>query len=65
MLVELSLTCIFHHAGKKTKFMVFTSLENALNLGVFIHGHVPYSKRQTSVFENLFPPTTETGGGKL
>ena len=62
MLVELVYSIMLE---KKIKFMVFTFLENALNLGVFILAHVPYSKLQTSVFENLFPPTTERGGGKL
>ena len=62
MLVELVYSIMLE---KKIKFMVFIFLENALNLGVFILAHVPYSKLQTSVFENLFPPTTERGGGKL
>ena len=52
MLVELVYSIMLE---KKIKFMVFTFLENALNLGVFILAHVPYSKLQTSVFENLFP----------
>ena len=42
--------------------MVFTLLENALNLGIFTHAPVPHSKLQTQFFENLFPPTAERGG---
>ena len=42
--------------------MVFTFLENALNLGIFTNAPVPYSKLQTKFFENLFPPTAERGG---
>ena len=39
--------------------MVFTFLENALNLGIFTHAPVPHSKLQAKFFENLFPPTAE------
>ena len=42
--------------GKNLKFMVFTFLENALNLYIFPHGPVPHSKIQAEFFENLFPP---------
>ena len=35
--------------------MVFTFLENALNLGIFTHVPVPHSKLQAEFFENLFP----------
>ena len=42
--------------------MVFTFLENALNLGIFTHALVPHSKLQARFFENLFPPTAERGG---
>ena len=42
--------------------MVFTLLENALNLGIFTHAPVPHSKLQTKFFENLFLPTAERGG---
>ena len=62
MLVEFSLTCIFHHAWESFKFMVFTFVENAMNLGIFTHGPVPHSKLQAELFENLFPPTAERGG---
>ena len=44
------------------KFMVFTFLENALNLGIFTHAPVRHSKLQAEFFENLFPPTAERGG---
>ena len=40
--------------------MVFTFLENALNLGVFTHAPVPHLKLQAESFENLFPLTEET-----
>ena len=36
------------------KFMVFTFLENALNLGIFTHAPVLHSKLQVEFFENLF-----------
>ena len=42
--------------------MVFTFLENALNLGIFSGVSVLYSKLQAEFFENLIFPTTETGG---
>ena len=45
--------------GKKVKFMVFTFLENALNLGIFTHVPVSHSKLQAEIFENLFPPTAK------
>ena len=48
--------------GKHFKFIVFTFLENALNIGIFIHAPVPHTKRQAEFFENLFPPTAERGG---
>ena len=42
MLVEFSLTCIFHHVWeKKIKFMLFTFPENALNLGIFTQRTFP------------------------
>ena len=47
--------------GKNFKFMVFTFLENALNLSIFTHAPVPHSKLPAEFFENLFSPTTETG----
>ena len=46
--------------GKNFKFMVFTFIENALNLGIFTH--VPHSKFQAEFFENLFLPSAEGGG---
>ena len=42
--------------------MVFTSLENTLNLGIFTHAPVPHSKLPVDIFENLFPLTPEKGG---
>ena len=42
--------------------MVFTFLENALNLDIFTHEPVPHSKLLAEFFENLFPPTAERGG---
>ena len=57
MLVEFSLTCIFHHVWEKfLKFMVFTFLS------IFTIAPVPHSKLQAEFFENLFPPTAERGG---
>ena len=45
MLVEFSLTYMFHHVWEKFfNFMVFTFLENALNLWIFTHIPVPQSK---------------------
>ena len=41
--------------------MVFTFLENALNLAIFTHVPVPHSKFQVEFFENLFPPKAESG----
>ena len=35
--------------------MLFTFLENALNLGIFTHAPVPQSKLEVEFFENLFP----------
>ena len=46
------------------KFMVFTFLENTLNLGIFIHVPVPLSKLQAEFFEDLFPPAAERDGKK-
>ena len=37
------------------QFMMFTFLENALNLLLFTHAPVPHSKLQAEFFENLFP----------
>ena len=42
--------------------MVFTLLENTLNLGIFTHALVPHSKLQEDFFENLFSPTAVRGG---
>ena len=59
MLVEffLSLTCMFHHVWEKFfNLVVFTFLENALNLWFIAHAPVPKSKFQVEFFENLFLP---------
>ena len=56
LLVEFSLTFIFHHMREIFQFMVFTFPENALNLCIFTHVSVPHSKLQVELFENLFPP---------
>ena len=48
--------------GKNFKIMVFAFIGNALNIDIFTHALVPYSKLQAECFENLFPPTTERGG---
>ena len=44
--------------------MVFTFLENVLNLGIFTQALVPQSELQAELFGNLFPPTAERGGEK-
>ena len=41
------------------KFMVFTFLENGLNLGIFTHASVSYSKLKAEFFENVSPPTAD------
>ena len=35
--------------------MVFTILENALNIDISTHAPIPHSKLQAEYFENLFP----------
>ena len=57
MLVEVSLTCIFHHVCEKNKFLAFTFLENALNLCIFTYGPVHHLNFQAEFFENLLPPS--------
>ena len=57
MLVEFSNLYIPPCAGKFFKFVVFTFLENALNLCIFTHAPVPHSKLQAEIFENLFTPS--------
>ena len=55
MLVQFSLTCMFHHVWEKFfNFMVFTFLEYALNLWIFNHAPVFQSKLQIEFSENLF-----------
>ena len=63
MLVEFFLTSnfpIFHHVWEKFfNFMVFTFLENALNLSIFNHAPVAQSKLQ----EEISFPQDKKGGG--
>ena len=55
MLVEFFLICMFYHVWEKFfNFMVFTFLEDALDLWIFTS--VPQSKLQVECFENLFLP---------
>ena len=42
--------------GRFFQFMVFTFLENALNLCIFTHVQVRPSKLQVGYFENLSSP---------
>ena len=42
--------------------MVFTFLENALNLDIFTHAPISHLKLQAEFFANLIPPITERGG---
>ena len=63
MLVQFSLTCIFHHVWKKDQFIVFT-LENELNLCIFTHVPLPHSKLQVQFFENPFPPKAKNKGAE-
>ena len=53
MLLEFYLTCIFQYVGENFS-MMFSFLENALNLCIFTHAPVPHSKLQLEFFENLF-----------
>ena len=62
MLAGFSLTFMFHHVWENFKFMVFTFLKNALNLAIFANFPIPHSNLQAEFFENLFPPSAETGG---
>ena len=48
--------CIPPCVGKLFQFMVFTFLENALNLCFFTHALVLHSKLQAGFFKNMFPP---------
>ena len=36
--------------------MMFTSLENVMNLGIFTRAPIPHSKLKTEFFENQFFP---------
>ena len=59
MLVEFYNVCIPPCMRKIFQFMVFTFLENALNICIFTHAPVPHSKLQAGFFENLFYPKTK------
>ena len=49
--------------GKMFQFMVFTFLENSLNLCIFTHATVPHSKLQEEYFENLYVSFQNGMGG--
>ena len=55
LLRDLSLSgmvvaCMFHQVREKfSEFMVFTFLENALNLHIFTHALIPHSKFQDNI----------------
>ena len=51
--------------GNIFKLVMFASLENALNLGIFTHAPVSHSELHVEFFKNLFPKTAERGGTKL
>ena len=58
MLVQFSVTCVFHHVWGKM-FNLWCSqftIENEFNLCIFTHVPVLHSKLQVQFFENLFPP---------
>ena len=63
MFVEFSVLYIAPCMGKSFQFMVFTFLENALNLCIFTHAPVPHSKFQAEFFENLFSQVQDERGG--
>ena len=44
------------------ELMMFTFLENALNLCIFTHTPVPHSKLEVEFFENMFPPRRKEWG---
>ena len=57
MLVEFSLTCIFHHIWKNLfNLRCSHSQKVHLNLCIFTHAQAFHSKLQVEVFEHLFPP---------
>ena len=61
MLLEFSDLYIPPCVGKFFEFMIFTFLENALNLCSFTHASVLLSKLQVEFFENLFSSTKTKG----
>ena len=57
---QIFINCTFDHVWQRFfKFMMFAFLENALNLGIFTHALVPYSKLQAELFKNLFQKEME------
>ena len=57
MLVEFSVTCMFHHVWETFfNFIVCIFLENALNLWIFTRVPIPQLKLLVEFLENLFPP---------
>ena len=62
MLDEFSLSCIFHHVWEECfQFMVFTFLENAMNLCSFTHAPVPQSKIQAGFLKLCFSQDNRDG----
>ena len=55
MLVEVSLTCMFHHVWENVLIVVFTFLENALNLCIFIIPSSPLKTQGRNVLKIPFP----------
>ena len=49
------LTCIFHHVCENVLIMVFTFLENALNLCIFIIPSSPLKTQGRNVLKTPFP----------
>ena len=57
MLVEFSLTCMFHHVWETFfNLIVCIFLENALNLWIFTRVPILQLKLRVEFLENLFPP---------
>ena len=48
--------------GKSFQFMVFTFLENALNIRIFTHASVPHSKLQVEFLKICFCQDGKGGG---
>ena len=61
-LAEFCLTCIIHDIwGKMLQFMVFTFLENALNLCIFTHTLVPHAQNARQDFLKACFPQDNRG----